>query len=87
MKNRNFIHSKENEIYYANCDFKTEDLQNAGATFLTLVENQIVELLDSQDPNNYLIRTKNSLGESSTIGWIPACFLRPNSHRDDVTKI
>jgi hypothetical protein len=54
-------------------------LQNAGATFLTLVENQFVEILDSQDSRYYLVRTRPRKDENPKIGWIPACFLEKKS--------
>jgi hypothetical protein len=70
---------KETEIYCANCDFNSADLQNAGSTFLSLVENQFVEILDSQDSRYYLVKTRPRKDENSKIGWIPACFLEKKS--------
>lgn len=70
---------KEAEIYFVNCDFTSSDLQNAGASFLSLVENQFVEILDSQDSRYYLVRTRPRKDENPKIGWIPACFLEKKS--------
>ena len=70
---------KEADMYCANCDFTLTDLQSAGATFLSLVENQFVEILDSQDSRYYLVRTRPRKDENSKIGWIPACFLEKKS--------
>lgn len=70
---------KEADIYCANCDFNSADLQNASATFLSLVENQFVEILDSQDSRYYLVKTRPRKDENSKIGWIPACFLEKKS--------
>jgi hypothetical protein len=71
--------AEEADIYCANCDFTSADLQNAGATFLSLVENQFVEILDSQDSRYYLVRTRPRKDENPKIGWIPACFLERKS--------
>ena len=70
---------KEADIYYANCDFASGDLQHASASFLSLVENQFVEILDSQDSRYYLVRTRPRKDENPKIGWIPACFLEKKS--------
>ena len=70
---------QEADIYYASCDFTSTDLQNASATFLSLLENQFVEILDSQDPHYYLVRTRPRKDEKPKIGWIPACFLERKS--------
>ncbi|CAF0740265.1 unnamed protein product [Brachionus calyciflorus] len=71
--------NEEAEIYCANCDFTPSDLQNAGASSLSLVENQFVEILDSQDSRFYLVRTRPRKDENPKIGWIPACFLEKKS--------
>ena len=75
--------SDEAEMYCVNCDFTPSDLQqsatSATSPFLTLVENQFVEILDSQDSRYYLVRTRPRKDEKSKVGWIPACFLEPKS--------
>ncbi|RNA17973.1 muscle M-line assembly unc-89-like, partial [Brachionus plicatilis] len=69
----------EPDIYFANCDFTSSDLQSVGTTTLSLIENQFVEILDSQDPRFYLVRTRPRKDENAKIGWIPACFLEKKS--------
>ena len=71
--------NKELDVYYASCDFTSTELQNANLTFLSLVENQFVEILDSQDSRYYLVKTRPRKDENSKIGWIPACFLEKRS--------
>lgn len=44
-----------------------------------MIENQFVEILDSQDPRFYLVRTRPRKDENAKIGWIPACFLEKKS--------
>jgi hypothetical protein len=66
-------------VYYASCDFTSAELQNVSSTFLSLVENQFVEILDSQDSRYYLVKTRPRKDENSKIGWIPACFLEKRS--------
>ena len=68
---------KEIEIYCANCDYSANDA--GSSSFLSLVENQFVEILDSQDPRYYLVRTRPRKDENPRIGYIPSCFLEKKS--------
>jgi hypothetical protein len=46
-----------------------------------LAENQIVDILDQQDPRFYLIRTRPTKDKKTKIGWIPACFVDRRSEK------
>lgn len=43
------------------------------------MENQLVDVLDSHDPEQYLVRTRPRKDERPKIGWVEACFLEKKS--------
>ena len=61
-------------MYYANSDFIP--IRPDG---IALAENQLVDVLDSHDPEQYLVRTRPRKDERPKIGWVDACFLEKKS--------
>ena len=61
-------------MYYANSDYVPTRSDE-----IALAEDQIVDLLDSHDPEQYLVRTRPRKDERPRIGWVDACFLEKKS--------
>ncbi|CAF1363451.1 unnamed protein product [Adineta steineri] len=66
--------TEEAEVYYANSDYVP--IRPDG---IALAENQLVDVLDSHDPAQYLVRTRPRKDERPKIGWVEACFLEKKS--------
>lgn len=72
--------SEELEIHFANCDFiPSASANQTESNFISLAENQFVEILDSHDIRYYLVRTRPRKDEKPKIGWVPSCFLEKKS--------
>lgn len=65
---------QEAEVYFANSDYIP--IRPDG---IPLAENQLVDVLDSHDPEQYLVRTRPRKDERPKIGWVDACFLEKKS--------
>lgn len=61
-------------MYYANSDFIPTRPDG-----IALAENQLVDVLDSHDPEQYLVRTRPRKDERPKIGWVDACYLEKKS--------
>ncbi|CAF3514105.1 unnamed protein product [Rotaria sp. Silwood1] len=66
--------TEEAEVYYANSDYVPTRPDG-----IALAENQLVDVLDSHDPVQYLVRTRPRKDERPKIGWVDACFLEKKS--------
>lgn len=65
---------QEAEVYFANSDYIPTRPDG-----IALVENQLVDVLDSHDPEQYLVRTRPRKDERPKIGWVDSCFLEKKS--------
>ncbi|CAF1178754.1 unnamed protein product [Adineta ricciae] len=66
--------TEEAEVYFANSDYVPTRPDG-----ISLAENQLVDVLDSHDPEQYLVRTRARKDERPKIGWVDACFLEKKS--------
>ncbi|CAF2039813.1 unnamed protein product [Rotaria magnacalcarata] len=66
--------TEEAEVYFANSDYVPTRPDG-----ISLAENQLVDVLDSHDPEQYLVRTRPRKDERPKIGWVDACFLEKKS--------
>ena len=74
LDRRFFSYFQEAEVYFANSDYVPTRPDG-----ISLAENQLVDVLDSHDPEQYLVRTRARKDERSKIGWVDACFLEKKS--------
>lgn len=61
-------------MYFANSDYVPTRPDG-----IALAENQLVDVIDAHDPEQYLVRTRPRKDERPKIGWVESCFLEKKS--------